>query len=279
MATFLLTHNPNRWEWEDLQDGIEQIESSGWFHSSWSCGNSKQIHKGDRVYLIRLGKEPKGIFASGWAISDWYEEPHWDESKEAEGKTALFVDVLFNALLNPDKEDILPRKELDNGIFKQMHWSSQASGILIPDEIVKELDKIWYNLLKQKKKHKNFFAQPNYDHLTEEIEGSLKFFEGAGKKIDVTVYERNVNARRKCVEHYGFDCSICGFSFEKAYGIFGKNYIHVHHIKPIAEIGREYELDPIEDLRPVCPNCHAMLHSSNPPLSISRMKKMIKDKL
>lgn len=278
MATFLLNWNPNRWEWDDLPDCIKEIETSGWFHGRWSCGNSKKIHKGDRVYLIRLGKEPKGIIASGWAISDWYEDTHWDETKEADGGKALYVDVLFNALLNPDKETILSRKELDNGILKQMHWSSQASGVLIPNAIAKELNKIWFQLLKQKNKHKNFFAQPNYENLTEEIEYSQKFSEGASKKIDVTVYERNVDARRKCIEHHGFDCFICGFNFEKIYGIFGKNYIHVHHTKPLAEIGKEYKLDPVEDLRPVCPNCHAMIHSSRPALSIQRMKKMIKDK-
>lgn len=278
MATFLLAHNPNRWHWDDLQDCIKQIESAGWVHIRWSCGKTKQIHKGDRIYLIRLGKEPKGIVASGWAISDWSEGPHWDESKKAEGKTTLYVDVLLNALLDPDKEDILPRKNLDNGILKQVHWSTQSPGILIPNEIAKELDQIWYQLLKQKNKHKNFFTKPNFDQINEEIEEPQKYSEGAGKKIDVTVYERNIYARRKCVEHYGFDCNICGFSFEQAYGIFGKDYIHVHHIKPIAEIGREYEIDPIEDLRPVCPNCHAMIHSLKPPLSLSRVKEMFKNK-
>jgi 5-methylcytosine-specific restriction protein A len=29
---------------------------------------------------------------------------------------------------------------------------------------------------------------------------------------------------------------------------------------PISTIGKEYLLDPVKDLVPVCPNCHAMLH-------------------
>lgn len=277
MPTFLFTHNPNRWDWTDLQDCIKEIESSGWCHRNWSC-NTKQIHKGDRVYLIRLGMEPKGIFASGWAISEWYEDSHFDEAKEAEGKKARYVDVAFNAILDPDNEEILPRKTLDNGILKQMHWSSQSSGILIPDKIAKELDSIWYRLLKRKNKHINFFAKPNFDNIAEEVEEEQKVLEGTKRKIDVTIYERNPSARRKCVEHYGFDCSVCGFNFEKAYGMLGKHYIHVHHIKPIADIGREYELNPIEDLRPVCANCHAMIHSSKPPLSLNRVIKLFKEK-
>lgn len=40
----------------------------------------------------------------------------------------------------------------------------------------------------------------------------------------------------------------------------GKDYIEVHHIKPISEIGSEYVVDPEKDLIPVCFNCHSMLH-------------------
>jgi 5-methylcytosine-specific restriction protein A len=45
----------------------------------------------------------------------------------------------------------------------------------------------------------------------------------------------------------------------------------VHHLRPLAEIGAEYVLDPEVDLRPVCPNCHAMLHRTRPPMSIEAL--------
>ena len=53
---------------------------------------------------------------------------------------------------------------------------------------------------------------------------------------------------------------VCEFNFEAFYGERGKGFIHVHHLSSLAEIGQEYEVDPVNDLRPVCPNCHAMLH-------------------
>jgi 5-methylcytosine-specific restriction protein A len=44
----------------------------------------------------------------------------------------------------------------------------------------------------------------------------------------------------------------------------------------LAQVGGEYQVDPIADLRPVCPNCHAMLHSRRPtPLSIAELKRII----
>jgi len=71
------------------------------------------------------------------------------------------------------------------------------------------------------------------------------------------------------------NCSVCQFRFDATFGDLGKGYIHVHHLTPIATIGTEYHLDPERDLRPVCPNCHAMLHRHNPPLSIEELQKII----
>ena len=62
-------------------------------------------------------------------------------------------------------------------------------------------------------------------------------------------------ARRKCLEHYGFTCAVCDFDFAGVYGAIAKKFIHVHHKIPLSEIGKEYVVDPIKDLIPVCPNC------------------------
>lgn len=63
-------------------------------------------------------------------------------------------------------------------------------------------------------------------------------------------------------------------SFDETYGMFAKDFIHVHHIKPLSEINEEYEVDPINDLIPVCPNCHAMLHrqQNGIPMTVERLK-------
>ena len=110
----------------------------------------------------------------------------------------------------------------------------------------------------------------NYPEDVEDV-----FFEGAKKQINVNKYERSKTARDKCIDHYGHKCSVCGMDFFERYGDIGKDYMHVHHITPISEIGQLYELDPVKDLRPVCPNCHSMLHRKTPPLSINELKLMI----
>ena len=109
----------------------------------------------------------------------------------------------------------------------------------------------------------------------EEVLEVQKYREGLTKQVSVNVYERNPEARKKCIEQYGPSCHICRFQFDKFYGKIGEGFVHVHHLKSLSEIGQEYELDPIKDLRPVCPNCHAMLHRKKPAYTVEQLKDII----
>ena len=105
----------------------------------------------------------------------------------------------------------------------------------------------------------------------------VEFIEGNKKTTLTNRYERNRDARNACIEHYGAVCCICGFNFEKVYGAIGKGFIHVHHEVDISLIGNEYKVDPIKDLKPVCPNCHAMLHQKRPAYTIEELKNIMKN--
>lgn len=102
--------------------------------------------------------------------------------------------------------------------------------------------------------------------------------EGFRETVLVNRYERNHKARQLCIEHFGCVCSICNLDFESMYGELGSGFIHVHHIVPLHEIGETYEVNPVSDLIPVCPNCHAMLHRkvNNIHLTPNQLKLLIK---
>lgn len=103
--------------------------------------------------------------------------------------------------------------------------------------------------------------------------------EGALRQVTVNAYERSPRARAECIEHYGAKCSVCDFEFEQIYGKeLGAGFIHVHHILDIAHVGEEYEVDPIEDLRPVCPNCHVMLHKRKPAMHPDELRRIVREK-
>ncbi len=112
------------------------------------------------------------------------------------------------------------------------------------------------------------FFYPDTDLTTEQLK------EGTKNTSSTVFYERNSRARDLCLHHYGYNCSVCKMEFERKYGDIGKGFIHVHHLTEISSIREEYYVDPIKDLRPVCPNCHAMLHKRKPAYSIEELKKI-----
>jgi 5-methylcytosine-specific restriction protein A len=109
----------------------------------------------------------------------------------------------------------------------------------------------------------------------DDVSQDIKYSEGKTKKVTVNSYERNPIARQKCIEHYGLNCQICDFNFQETFGELGSDFIHVHHKVDIATIGKEYSIDPITDLIPVCPNCHAMLHKKKPALTFEELKNLM----
>lgn len=268
MNTFLFTWNPNKWEWQDLQKGITQIESIGFYERRWSCGNSKKIRQGDRAFLMRLGENPKGIMGSGYAKSSYYQSEHWDGTPQ---KLTNYIDIEFDVLLNPNSQEILSSDALE--LIKpelRQRWFPEQSGIQLKDGITEPLEELWINFIND-----NGFINHSFI-FNQGINGNIdSYIEGDAIQLQVTRYERNPFARRRCLEYYGYDCVICDFNFGAVYGRAGEKYIHVHHVNPIAKIGKRYKIDPVQDLRPVCANCHSIVHRRNPAYSIEDIKNMI----
>ncbi|HZL77529.1 MAG TPA: HNH endonuclease [Candidatus Limnocylindrales bacterium] len=123
-----------------------------------------------------------------------------------------------------------------------------------------------------------FAAETDFENaLAEELAVPEKFPEGAKTTVVINAYERNPKARAACIAQHGCCCAACGFNFVSRYGELGKDFIHVHHIKPLRAVAEEYEVDPKKDLVPVCPNCHAMIHRTEPCLSISELREHLKN--
>nr|WP_299823294.1 HNH endonuclease [uncultured Jannaschia sp.] len=93
-----------------------------------------------------------------------------------------------------------------------------------------------------------------------------------------TRYERNQAARKACINAHGTSYIVCGFNFEQSYGEHGKDFIHVHHLRPLYQASCGNRTDPIKDLVPVCPNCHYMLHRGNQLLTPEELKLIMKRK-
>lgn len=99
-----------------------------------------------------------------------------------------------------------------------------------------------------------------------------KLVEGWEIHLDSVRYGRSSFARKLCLQEFGYRCSVCDFDFESKYGEIGREFIHVHHENNLSLQAEVHIVNPIEDLKPVCPNCHAMLHKTTPAMTIDSLK-------
>jgi 5-methylcytosine-specific restriction protein A len=78
-----------------------------------------------------------------------------------------------------------------------------------------------------------------------------------------------------CIRHHGAACAVCGFSYGETYGPEFDGLIVVHHLNPISTDGDPHDVDPIADLRPVCADCHLVIHRRPTPFTIEEVREMM----
>jgi len=109
------------------------------------------------------------------------------------------------------------------------------------------------------------------EHSLNSVDGDI---EGGECELVATRYERSTLNRKMCIAHFGCKCQVCGLDLIEVYGVVAEGFIHVHHIEKLAD-GGEKVIDPIKDLIPVCPNCHGIMHRSDPPLKPEELKMVL----
>lgn len=145
MKAFLFAWNPDKWEWPDLAQDVKDLEETGIFTDAWSCASHKAVREGDRAYLIKLGKEPKGIMGSGYISS----EPFMGENHRGQPRMRILIN--FERLLDPEKEELLSLDVLKSGVLAAQHWSTQSSGIAIKQEVAEELEQVWNDFIRSRR--------------------------------------------------------------------------------------------------------------------------------
>lgn len=110
--------------------------------------------------------------------------------------------------------------------------------------------------------------------------------EGLKKFTEVAIYERSKKLRDFAIDYFSIgnkiSCNCCSFNFSDFYGEeIGKGFIEIHHTKPIFKYEDE-DLEntlknALQNLTPVCSNCHRMIHRKwSKPLEIQVLVDNIK---
>ena len=258
---FLLTWNPERFKMDWEEESAHWLDSSGSWR--WSTGSRKRgVSPGDRFLLLRQVSK-RGIVASGVAAGEIFQDDHWEPERD---DMANYVDVAWEDTVTV--EERLPIEDLKR-IAPDAEWTPQGSGTQVPEPDASVVWNAWRSHLD------DAVPAARGARPAEEVGSNEQVREGAKTRIMVNRYERSASARQACLNAHGTACTVCGFDFGERYGDLGEGFIHVHHLVDLSTIGKEYEIDGAEDLRPVCPNCHAMLHRERPALTLDNLRKQL----
>ncbi len=260
--TFIITYNPAKWDEALIQELIDQLNDGEKVIERWKFGSHKMCKVGDRIFLSRTGAIKSGLIGSGHIASPPRQEPNFEKPD----KLSWYVDVQFDYLAPTPDTVVINHEKLSNLLdVPKRSFTPQQSGISFKGDS-EFLEDIWQSLT----------GTDSFQYAQEIVDnGKQKFSEGVKQRIIVNRYERDPKARRACIEIHGYSCQVCSFDFETVYGELGKEYIHVHHLVPLKEIGEKYNVDPEKDLIPVCPNCHAMLHRSDDSGDLDKLKNVM----
>ncbi len=226
----------------------------------WKQGNYK-INVGDYVYIYCSKPEQRiCYYLRVVKVNIPFEETIDDKLYWGENNTNDSLYCRLKLIKSIDTDDLCLNKLLENGLNTRPQGKQKINAELLS------------------------YIQSCFNGIVEKIEPTELFedeaiYEGAKKTIIVNQYERNPIARQKCIDINGCKCKVCGMDFENKYGEIGRGFIHVHHVVPISTIGKTYQIDPVNDLVPVCPNCHAMLHcgKDGKVLSVEDLKSLLQE--
>ena len=256
MPAYLLTWNPERFEWSDLNRRAVEVARGKSKSSGWSCGNTTSIPFGARFFLYRQGRQGRGIVGAGWVTRPTYKDPHWDPTRRTKGELANYVGIELQALLDPDKTLPLPVEQIATGPIASVNWHTPASGIRIPAPAVPELEELW-----ALHTGSTSIQAGILDDAVAGLEGRARLAMVLHRSRDRALRNSKIQAARAGSPDGRLRCEVpgCRFDFLERYGPLGRDYAEVHHLTPLSAYS-DARVSTLADLVIVCSNCHAMIH-------------------
>lgn len=137
MSDYLLTWNPDQFSTGGDGSTAGLLDYREGDEIRWSC-RSKQPQFGDTVYLIRLGKEPRGIIAKGVVTQAPFSDSDWKDANLERS----YIKFQLQELRQSCQAGLLPMLLLKASLPGQT-WSSQTSGIAIKPDVTAALANLW----------------------------------------------------------------------------------------------------------------------------------------
>ena len=127
-------------------------------------------------------------------------------------------------------------------------------------------------------KHRQPANHNSISHVVMSVDKILEATEGMMKEVVFFRRQRNRAIRNQCAARDNYTCRVCGFNFEKSYGEWGKEFVEVHHLKPLSSYDDEHDIE-LDDLISLCSNCHSMIHLGEELKTPDDLKRIMKEQL
>lgn len=256
MSAYLLTWNPDRFEWTDLHADAVAVVQGKAAMSTWSCGNSTAIPVDSRFFLYRQGKRGRGIVGSGWTTRASFRDLHWDPERRAKEDQTNYVGIALDALIDPDRIKPMSVEHIVEGPLAAVNWNTPASGIRIDAAAASLLDDMWLA-------HGDGWVQNRIteDAVLSAVEGLTRTAMIRHRSRERALRGAKLGAARKVSPDGRLRCEVpgCNFDFQERYGELGENFAEVHHLLPLGNTSTP-TITTLEGLAIVCSNCHSMIH-------------------
>jgi len=246
---------PEAWQ-PDYHAAAAVASASGFFRAVWDISPAAGwLQPGSDVWFAVSGERP-GVAGHGVVVSAPYGAA--DPQGSPDGGQHL-VDIDIDILL--PLGDAVPLADLPPEIPGLFPEPGAAAGL--SRDTGEDLRRAWSRS-----------AANGRTGSPDPLPGALP--QPAVRWTLTSSYERDPDAARVCRAHHGPACSVCGLDPEAVFGPEGAGVLQVHHIVPPRLLSDSYELDPVTDLVPLCPTCHAVAHSGFPdPYTPAELRRLL----
>jgi hypothetical protein len=311
-----IVHNANRWTrpsngrlGSKLDGGY--LNETGFGHEDWNLCNDRSQDGYVHGYVYFRPKSPSGLFnilfatydkGEGWALIGFYERASFDPSGAKFSSTILrrrareLKDLDEVGSLGPPYAGLSPENMLRRLASEEVfyRWRVRLSNVhtlqaplLLPERLVASYGKYFARPTEISQNRYDeiiAFAQNYSDKAPEQNYqdgGDIEFPEGRKYQVLHTARERNRSLVNKAKQrfkrrHGRLFCEACKFDFMHVYGLAGEDFIEVHHLRPVSEL-RPGARTRLDDLALVCSNCHRMLHRRRPWMTISVLRRLLRN--
>ena len=247
----------------DYSMAAAAVETTGLYGTRWRVGRGQRMDRGTDVWLFVQGRHGRGLLGHGIVAA----APQPGAALPA--RLGLLAGIVFDLLL--PHGDALPAEMLPTSV-PELNWNAvRSTGTAVPARGEAALRAAWASYLCSRPVPAEWLGAAD---PTVPLPGSMP--QEALRQIAVNRFECDPDGVQRCVAFHGTSCAACGLSMEHMYGPAGAAFVQVHHVVPPSALGPGYTLDPVSDLVPMCPNCHAMAHRGVPaPYTPAELRQML----